>query len=46
MKMNEYLYHYTSIETSEQEYIIVQALLEKYCANVNVKLSKSRIRVR
>lgn len=33
-------------KTSESEYIIVQALLEKYCGNVDVKLSKSRIRVR
>lgn len=33
-------------KTSDPEYIIVQALLEKYCANIDVKLSKSRIRVR
>lgn len=33
-------------KTSEPEYIIVQALLEKYCSNVHVKLEKSKIRVR
>lgn len=33
-------------KTSEAEYIIVQALLEKYCPNVQVKLEKSKIRVR
>ncbi|MDE7478964.1 MAG: hypothetical protein K2M91_13650 [Lachnospiraceae bacterium] len=33
-------------KTSEAEFIIVQALLEKYCPNINVKLRKSRIRVR
>jgi len=33
-------------KTSEPEYIIVQALLEKYCPNVYVKLEKSKIRIR
>lgn len=33
-------------KTTEAEYIIVQALLEKYCPNIQVKLEKSKIRVR
>ncbi len=33
-------------KASDAEYIIVQALLEKYCPNVQVKLEKSKIRVR
>lgn len=33
-------------KTSDAEYIIVQALLEKYCPNIFVKLEKSKIRVR
>lgn len=33
-------------KTLEPEYIIVQALLEKYCPNAHVKLEKSKIRVR
>lgn len=33
-------------KTSESEHIIVQALLEKYCPNIQVKLEKSRIRVK
>lgn len=33
-------------KTSESEYIIVQALLEKFCPNTHVKLEKSKIRVR
>lgn len=33
-------------KTSDSEYIIVQALLEKYCPNVQVKLEKSKIKVR
>ena len=33
-------------KTSEAEYIIVQALLEKYCPSVQVKLEKSKIRVK
>lgn len=33
-------------KTTESEYIIVQALLEKYCPNIQIKLEKSKIRVR
>lgn len=33
-------------KTSDPERIIVQALLDKYCANTHVPLEKSRIRVR
>lgn len=33
-------------KTSESEYIIVQALLDKFCTGKNVKLEKSRIRVK
>ena len=33
-------------KTSDAEYIIVQALLEKYCPNVYVKLEKSKIKVK
>lgn len=33
-------------KTSEAEYIIVQALLEKYCSKKHIKIEKSRIRVR
>ncbi len=33
-------------KTSDSEYIIVQALLDKYCQNANIKIEKSRIRVR
>lgn len=33
-------------KTSEAEYIIVQSLIEKYCHGYNVKLEKSRIRVK
>lgn len=32
-------------KTSESEYIIVQALLEKYCERNNVKVDKSKIRI-
>lgn len=33
-------------KTSDPEYIIVQALLEKYCSKSHINLEKSRIRVR
>lgn len=33
-------------KTSEQEKIIVEALLDKFCPNINVKLEKSKIRVK
>lgn len=33
-------------KTSESEYIIVQALLEKYCSGIHIKLGKSRIKIR
>lgn len=33
-------------KTTDAEYIIVEALLEKYCKGMNVKVRKSRIRIR
>lgn len=33
-------------KTSEAEWVIVQALLDKYCPNTHIQLDKSRIRVR